>query len=71
MFLNPDWAALRGKERRTDDVAHWYGASDARRINTVCRGQLYHLDNSAYDLGFDFGQVFVFKNHSAGILCIR
>jgi hypothetical protein len=71
MFKNPAWTALRGKERRVDDPAHWYGAEDAKRINSLSGGTLYNPDNSAYELGFDFCQIFVFKNHSSGVLGIR
>ena len=71
MFKNPAWTALRGTQRGLGDKACWYGADDAVSINQACGGMLFHPDNSAYEIGFDFGQIFTFKNHSSGMFCIR
>ena len=71
LFKNPAWCEHRGRGRDTSDASTWYGAEDAKRINNMTGGQLFEADNSAYELGFDFGQVFTFKTHSAGIMCIR
>jgi hypothetical protein len=71
MFKNPAWCEARGRGRDTTDDSNWYGASDAHRINQITGGQLFDPNNSAYELGFDYGQVFTFKTHSAGIMCIR
>lgn len=43
----------------------------AARINEVTQGQLNNKDNSAYELGFDFGQIFAFKQHSFGLVVMR
>ena len=71
LFGNPAWCALRGKGREPGSAESYYGAADAHRIDSKCGGMLNDPSNSAYEIGFDFGQIFSFKNHSSGLLCIR
>jgi hypothetical protein len=71
LFNNPTWCSLRGKDRDTASNEQYYGAADAQRINKQFKGMLFDKDNSAYELGFDFGQIFTFKNHSSGLLMMR
>lgn len=75
LFGNPWFCSVRGTCRDTDKTGY-YGASEARRINALLRDkgadvQLTSSQNSIYELGFDFGQIFSFKVHSSGVLGIR
>lgn len=58
-------------DRNTDSNEGYYGAADAHRINGLTNGMLFDKNNSAYEIGFDFGQIFAYKNHSSGLLMLR
>lgn len=70
MFQDPLFCRFRGRGRdnQPDD---FYGSRMAEHIDAKTNGQLLQGANSAYDLGFDFCQVFSFKTHSSGILLMR
>ncbi|GIL67471.1 hypothetical protein Vafri_20814 [Volvox africanus] len=49
----------------------FYASQMAAEIDDKCNGQLMDPNNSVYDLGLDFCQVFAFKTHSSGLLLMR
>jgi hypothetical protein len=69
MFGDKQWSSLRGKGRQ--EPLQYYTSSEAKRVNLAVGGQLFHVDNSAYELGLDWGQVFINKTHSTGVVAIR
>lgn len=40
-------------------------------LDGISGGLFTSADSSAYELGFDFGQIFNFATHSTGILVLR
>lgn len=60
---------MRTKGRDTPDDL--YTSKEFGRINKKVDGKLDDKDNSAWDIGMDFGQVFVFRTWSVGIIGIR
>ncbi|GLI64632.1 hypothetical protein VaNZ11_007950 [Volvox africanus] len=70
MFSDPLFRQLRGtgRDNEPDD---FYGFQMAKDIDAKTNGQLMQHANSAYDLGFDFAQVYQFKTHSVGLLLMR
>ena len=71
LFTDQQFCELRGGDRGCDKPDDFYGAAYARRINDQTNGELFRRQNSAYDIGFDFGQIFAFKQHSTGLQCLR
>ena len=70
MFGDTVWRQLRGTGRQ-DRTNQYYQSADARRLNDAVGGALSEESTLAYDLGFDFGQMFQFKTHSCGIVTVR
>ena len=70
LFADPEWAAARGKGMDTS-AAGFHGSGEAVRLNRVTRGLFAQDSSRAYELGMDFGQIFNFKTHSAGIVLLR
>ena len=83
-FGNPEFCRHRASARPTSPLApgeanglDFYQAGYAKWIDEHTRhpddnsSQLYSRDNSVYELGFDFGQVFTFKQYSVGVVLIR
>lgn len=70
MFMDPRFCTFRGtgRDNNPDD---FYGSRYAQDINAKTSGEFFEPDSSAYDLGFDFGEVFSFKKYSCGMLFIR
>lgn len=70
LFMDPAFCKLRttGRTSQADD---FFGSEYARRINDATNEQLFMLENSPYDIGFDCGQMFSFKQHSFGLVVIR
>ena len=56
LFADPEWCELRGSGRDTS-AAGFYGSAAAAKMNERSGGQLFQLNNSIYELGFDFAQV--------------
>lgn len=73
LFSDSEFRANRGKDRAATSVDPnaVFGCSEGRRLTERTRGSFSHPDNSPYDLGFDFGQFFSFKNHSFGVVLLR
>ena len=71
LFSNPVFTALRGKGREIG----WWASDEADRVDKLCGGRLFQPGEDAehipFEVAFDFGQMFVSKIHSAGILSIR
>ena len=70
MFMDPRFCSFRG-EGRDNNPDDFYGSRYAQQINANTHGEFFEPDSSAYDLGFDFGEVFSFKKYSCGMLFIR
>jgi hypothetical protein len=69
LFADPKWCDLRASAR---DAPHdYYTSSEAERLNKIVGGLLFSLDNSGYELGFDYGQCFAFRQYSVGVLGFR
>ena len=69
LFADPKWCDLRASAR---DAQHdYYTSKEAARLNRVVAGQLFNPDNSSYELGFDYGQCFAFRQYSVGVLGFR
>jgi len=71
LFADPDFVALRGKGRDSG----WWASREATRIDGLLGGRLLKGADPEYflplEIAFDFGQMFVFRNHSTGLLCVR
>ena len=70
LFAKPEWCALRGTGRDTS-AAGFYGSREAQRLHDETGGRFSAPSSSAYELGFDYGQIFNFKTHSTGIMVLR
>lgn len=68
-FADPDWAEAR-RQPKDDSPGTLYGGNMCKKINANCSGRLMHPDSGGYKIGFDFVQIFKFKNHSTGALFI-
>ncbi len=73
MFKDKDF--VKQREKYLADRELWkddfYGSACARAIDEKTGGQLFFPDNGVYELGHDFGEMFSFKSHSSGLICIR
>jgi len=69
-FADHEWCKLRGT-CRNEFTGDFYSSAEAQRIDRCTGGALSNPDNSAYELGFDFGQMFGSKVHSSGVLGLR
>ena len=74
-FDNPEWVALRGRDRDRDkqDDSTYLGSCDARRINRIPQyaGKLYHKNSGLLKVGYDHLQCFNFVTYSIGMVNIR
>jgi len=70
LFANPQWAALRGTGRNMCSGG-LYGSTMSQELNAKTNGALYKEENSIWELGFDFCQIFNFAKHSTGVVFIR
>lgn len=61
---------MRATDRDTSQ-AGLYGSDAATMLDGISGGLFTSADSSAYELGFDFGQIFNFATHSTGILVLR
>lgn len=74
LFQDQVWCKLRregiaaSSSAQTMDYRH---SKEFERLNSVLGGCLDNASNGLYDIGFDFGQMFQFKEHSSGFLGIR
>ena len=73
LFLDPEYRRNRGKNRSASvrNPSTIFGCKEGLRLTAATRGMFAHADNSPYDLGFDFGQFYKFKNHSFGVIMMR
>jgi hypothetical protein len=69
MFGNKEWSSLRGQGR--EDPLQYYTSREAKRLDKAVAGMPSSLANSAYEMGGDWGQVFVNKSHSTGVIALR
>jgi hypothetical protein len=69
-FSRPEFNQQRGKGRDKYDT-DFYKSDEAQRLDARVGGALMKAENSAYEIGFDFFQPFVFKTYSVGIVVIR
>ena len=70
-FNNPEWCELRGSARDPADCNTYLGSNDARRIDQLTGGKLTDPTSGLLEIGFDFGQVFNFIDHSVGVFAVR
>jgi len=74
-FDNPQWVALRGRDRDRDiqDSSTYLGSADAKRINTLPQyaGKLLDRSSGLLEIGYDHLQCFNFVNYSIGMVNIR
>ena len=70
-FNNTDWTELRGSARRPHDCSTYLGTENARRIDRLTGGKLMDPTSGLLEIGFDFGQVFNFIDHSVGVFAVR
>ena len=72
-FANPEWTALRGRDRDGDmqDNSTYLGSRDAQRIDQHTAGKLFHRDSGLLELGYDHLQCFNFVTYSIGMVNIR
>lgn len=70
LFANPEWAALRATGR---NMSHGglYGSPMCQELNAKTNGCLFLEENSIWELGFDFCQIFNFAKHSTGVIFLR
>jgi hypothetical protein len=69
LFADPKWCDMRATARQTPH--DFYSSAEAKRLDKMLGEQLSSPDNSAYELGFDFGQCFAFRQYSVGVLGFR
>jgi len=74
-FDNPEWVALRGRDRDRDlhDPSTYMGSADAKRINALPQyaGKLLDGNSGLLEIGYDHLQCFNFVNYSIGMVNIR
>jgi len=70
LFANPQWAALRGTGRNMCP-GELYGSPMCQMLDAKFNGALYANENSIWELGFDFCQIFNFAKHSTGVIFLR
>ena len=68
LFSDSEFRANRGKDRAATSVDPnaVFGCSEGRRLTERTLGSFSHPDNSPYDLGFDFGSLFLSKTTPSG-----
>jgi hypothetical protein len=50
----------------------WWGSPEAHRLDQAINGRLFRDTTvSPYALGFDFAQMFAFRDHSTGLIMMR
>jgi hypothetical protein len=69
LFGNAQWSRLRGQGRTAP--MQYYTSAEAERLNNAVQGRLFHVDSSAYEIGFDNGQIFTNRVWSSGVVAIR
>lgn len=69
-FTSPEFCERRGKARK-QFILDFYMSPEAHRLDRATGGAVFHPDNSVYQLGFDFVEVFVFRNWSMGVIVLR
>jgi hypothetical protein len=72
-FSMPIFCSSLGKGRDYFNTAQWWGSPDARLMNIRLGGKLFAENStiSPYSIGFDFAEIFTFKNWSTGLFFIR
>lgn len=74
-FNNPEWVALRGRDRDNDmsDPSTYLGSCGAKRINSMPQyaGKLFQKTSGLLEIGYDHLQCFNFVNYSIGMVNIR
>lgn len=74
LFSDPAWCRLRRETRNptyTPLEHEFRGSPEAMRLRAATNGQSDDPCNGFYEIGFDFGQVHSFKQHSCGLLALR
>lgn len=69
LFANPRFCELRGGGR--DEAGGFYKSPMAAELDRATGGSLFDINNSAYELGVDAGQMFSFRLHSTTVMGIR
>lgn len=67
LFTDPSWCRRRGTGR----AEYFYCTAESGRLHTMARCSSDDLDISVYEVGLDWGQVFVNKVHSCGFIMVR
>ena len=68
LFADPEWRKVRAKDRAS---AGFYTSKYAEKLDAATDNQFSLPGNSAYEIGFDNGQLFNFSQHSTGLMTIR
>lgn len=68
-FADPEYCRLRRSDRR--DRSDFWSGEYAQRIDEWSGKILLELDNGAWEIGLDWGQVYNFKQRSTGFVMIR
>lgn len=77
LFTNPAWTAVRGTGRDKSDEGSYYASKEAERLDKAlkekygCPQGLDDPHTSTYEVGYDYVNMFTFKNHSTGVVVIR
>lgn len=67
LFTNPEFCKLRGTGREE----YFYTSAEAARLHQQAKVSLQDPDTSVYEVGLDWGNVFVNKSHSTGFIMVR
>lgn len=69
LFGSAEFCAVRAKDRQANP---WWQSPEAHRLSEALGGNLLEdTSTSPYALGFDFAQMFAFKDHSTGLIMLR
>lgn len=72
LFGQAAWAKRRGEGRGTP--GDFYTSEEASRLEAKLQslgGSLHNADTSVYELGLDWGQVYLGRKYSVGVVGIR
>lgn len=70
LFGDSVWCRLR-RMRQPENPHDFRHSQEFARLDSVLSGKVSHPDSGLYQLDFDFGQMFTFRNWSTGIISIR
>jgi hypothetical protein len=67
LFTDPSWCKRRGTGRHE----YFYCTAESARLHSTASCNPLDKDTSVYEVGLDWGQVFVNKVHSCGFIMVR